>query len=264
MRRPLDLTNIRGAVRWIIVTSFLMLIAQISYPPLAGILGLVPARVLNDFWLWQPVTYAFLHGGFLHWLFNMLVLWMFGQDLEDRWGTAYFLRYFFTCSIGAALCVIALSPHSNMPTIGASGGVFGILVGFAVVFPDAVMLFMFLFPMKVWQAVVLFGLIELFAGIEGRSGISRFAHLGGMATGYLVLKARERVGLRRWHPFEGAGDWLKRHNPMRRKPRVEMRELTDDLVKEVDRILDKVLKNGVESLSPKEKEIMDRYSRMKH
>ncbi|WP_146751209.1 rhomboid family intramembrane serine protease, partial [Pseudomonas aeruginosa] len=104
-------------------------------------------------------------------------------------GTAYFLRFFFVCGIGAALCVLLLSPHSLTPTIGASGAVFGLLAAFAIVFPEAVLYLYFVIPVKAWQAVILFAFIEFFAGLSGGGmGLGRFAHLGGMATGYLYLR----------------------------------------------------------------------------
>src|SRR4051794_14749091 len=121
MFRSLDFSQIRGAVRWILISSFLMYLITIFVPGLIPILGFVPARVTDNFWFWQPFTYPFLHGGFLHWLFNMLVLWMCGQELENRWGTRYFLIYFFSCSFAAAFCVWAIAPHSAAATIGASG-----------------------------------------------------------------------------------------------------------------------------------------------
>jgi membrane associated rhomboid family serine protease len=264
MNNPLNIESLRGSVRWIIGATFVILILEMVFPGIVGVLGLVPARITHNFWFWQPFTYLFLHGGFVHWLFNMLMLWMFGQQLESRWGTRYFLFYFVTCGVAAALCVWAINPNSAAVTIGASGSVLGLLVGFAMMFPDAVMLFMFIFPMRVWQAVVLIALIELFAGIESRNMVVRFAHLGGMAGGYLLLKSQDSLNFRLWHPWETIGRWWSRRKAPSHRSRVELHEVTDDLVKEVDRILEKILKKGVDSLTPKEKELMERYSKLKH
>jgi membrane associated rhomboid family serine protease len=258
LHRPLSNIGFRGAVKWIIVISGAMLIAQqFAGPVLLAYLGLIPQQVVGHYWLWQPFTYLFLHGGLFHWLFNMLIFWMFGAELERRWGTTEFLKYFFVTGLGAAACVIALGPHSLAPTIGASGAVFGIITAFAMLYPEAVMYLYFLIPMKVWQAAILFAFIELFAGLEGGgTGVARFAHLSGMATGFLYLKYWDsaRIQIKGW--FRAAR--LKK-NP------VELQEVTDELVSHVDKILDKVLKEGVESLTPEEKRIMDRYAaRSKH
>src|SRR5258708_1545891 len=153
IHRPLTAAGFRGAIKWIIIVSGAMLIAQQFFGgPLIRALGLTPARVVENRWAWQVVTYLFLHGSIFHWLFNMFILWMFGRELEVRWGTAYFLRYFFVCGIGAAACVLLLSPHSNVPTIGASGAIFGLLVAFAMVFPEAVLYLYFVVPVNAWQA----------------------------------------------------------------------------------------------------------------
>jgi membrane associated rhomboid family serine protease len=258
LHRPLSRAGFRGAIAWIISISGAMLIAQqFAGQWLVPYLGLIPDQVLHHYWLWQPFTYLFLHGGIFHWLFNMLVLWMFGAELERRWGTVEFLKYFFITGLGAAACVLALTPHSTTPTIGASGSVFGLIVAFAVLFPDAVLYLYFLIPMKVWQAAVLFAIIELFAGFAGGGvGISRFAHLGGMLAGYLYLRYSGGLAIE-------VKSWL-RGLQRRPTPPVELHEVTDELVDRVDRILDKVLKQGVESLTAEEKSIMDRYARTRH
>jgi rhomboid family protein len=257
LHRPLSNAGFRGAIRWIILISGGMLIAQqFAGEWLVFYLGLIPSQVIRHYWLWQPFTYLFLHGGLFHWLFNMLIFWMFGAELERRWGTVEFLKYFSITGLGAAACVLALSPHSSVPTIGASGAVFGLIVAFAMLYPNAVMYLYFLIPMKVWQAAVLFAFIEFFAGLSGGGmGISRFAHLGGMLTGYFYLKFWDtsRIQIKGWF-----------RSLRRTRPPVQLHEVTDELVTEVDHILDKVLKEGVESLTPEEKKIMDRYARMKH
>src|SRR5688572_1522212 len=185
MHRPLGAAGFRGAIKWIIIFSGVILVLQqVIGPILIGLFGLTPVMVLQHYFAWQLLTYLFLHGGVFHWLFNMFILWMFGRELEVRWGTPFFLKYFFICGIGAGLCVLALSPTSSIPTIGASGAVFGILVAFAKAFPQAVLYLYFMVPVKAWQAVALFGFIELFAGLNGGgAGLARFAHLGGMLTG---------------------------------------------------------------------------------
>jgi membrane associated rhomboid family serine protease len=263
--RPLSLAGLQGAIRWIVIISgVILLLQQFLGGHLVAWLALTPARVLNDFWIWQVATYLFLHGGILHWFINMFILWMFGRELEVEWGARFFLRYFFICGLGAAFCVLLLSPDSHVPTLGASGAIFGLLTAFALVFPDRVLYLYFVFPVKAWQAVVLFALIEFFAGMSGGgAGLGRFAHLGGMVTGYVYLKSGEWIALRRFQPWYDAREWARQRLQRTRKP-VVFHEVTDELVKEVDRILEKVLREGADSLTAKERELMDRYSKLKH
>ena len=181
---------------------------------------------------------------------------MFGAELERRWGTAEFLKYFFVTGVGAAACVLALTPHSTVPTIGSSGAVYGLIVAFALLYPEAVIYMYFLIPLKIWQAALLFAFIEFFAGLEGGgTGISRFAHLSGMATGYLYLRFWDSARIQ-------VKGWFRTRR--RSRATVELHEVTDELVTRVDKILDKVLREGVDSLTPEEKSIMDRYAKTKN
>jgi membrane associated rhomboid family serine protease len=137
----------------------------------------------------------FLHSpyGFGHILFNMLALWMFGADLERTWGTARFLRYYFVCGVGAGICVVignALYGSLDVPTIGASGAIYGILLAFGILFPDTIVLFSFLFPIKAKYFVMIIGAIAFLStfGATG-TGVSHVAHLGGMLFCYLYLRS---------------------------------------------------------------------------
>ena len=154
--------------------------------------GLVPARIWHDFYFWQVFTYQFLHGGLFHLLFNMLALWMFGKDLEATWGTRKFLQYYFICGIGAGVCALLMSAifgNGSERTIGASGAIYGLLLAFGMMFPDATVLFSFLFPIKAKYFVMIIGAISFMMtfGSTG-DGVSHVAHLGGMIWGYLYLK----------------------------------------------------------------------------
>ena len=148
------------------------------------------------FWPWQIVTYAFLHGGLLHLALNMYALWMFGSQLEYRWGGKRFAFYYFACVIGAALAQLVVSEVALLqgaeayPVLGASGGVFGLLLAFGVLFPDTELLLLFPpIPIKAKWFVIGYGVIELLAGVTGTlAGIAHFAHLGGMLTGWLLLR----------------------------------------------------------------------------
>ncbi len=152
--------------------------------------ALVPAAVVKLLFIWQLATYMFLHGGIWHILWNMLALWMFGAELEQTWGTRRFIRFYFFCGIGAGICVVILNymfGNPSIPTVGSSGAIYGILLVSAVLWPDRVILFSFLFPIKMKYFVAIIGGIAFLNSFNVNSGVSDVAHLGGMAFGYLVL-----------------------------------------------------------------------------
>ena len=143
------------------------------------------------FWPWQIGTYAFLHGSFEHLFFNMLGLWMFGAELELLWGQKRFIQFYSASVIAAALTQLVVNAMlgSMSPTIGASGGLFGLLLAFALIFPNRTILLFFVIPMKAKWLVVLYGLLELYQGaFVLNSGIAHFAHLGGMLGGLLTIR----------------------------------------------------------------------------
>ncbi|WP_456427558.1 rhomboid family intramembrane serine protease [Rhodocaloribacter sp.] len=142
-----------------------------------------------DFWPWQLITYSFLHGGFGHLFFNMFALWMFGVQIENTWGSRRFAIFYFVCVIGAAISQLIVSWGVPVPTLGASGGVFGILLAFGMMFPNQPIYLYFLFPIKAKWFVIGYGLIELWAGVSGaQPGVANFAHLGGMLFGFLLIQ----------------------------------------------------------------------------
>jgi len=148
-----------------------------------------------DFQPWQLVTYAFLHdrSTIAHLFFNMLALFMFGSDIERVWGGGRYLRYYFVCVVSAALAQLLVSGISGgapYPTIGASGGVFGLLLAFGMMFPRRMVVLLFPpIPMPAWLLVTLYGALELLLGITGtQAGVAHFAHLGGMAGGFLLIQ----------------------------------------------------------------------------
>jgi membrane associated rhomboid family serine protease len=144
------------------------------------------------FEIWQLLSYGFLHGSIAHLFFNMLALYMFGPAIERRLGSSRFLSYFLVCVIGAALAQLAVSGNlarPPAPTIGASGGVFGVLLAFGLFYPQQRIMLLFPpIPMPAWLFVTLYGLLELYLGVTGTSqGVAHFAHLGGMIAGWLLL-----------------------------------------------------------------------------
>lgn len=160
--------------------------------PLVEQLGLAG---VPTFHLWQLLSYGFLHGGLLHLFANMFALWMFGVQIELLWGSRPFAVYYFTCLVGAgliqlAVATLAATEGAIYPTIGASGAVFGILLAFGMMFPNQQVMLLFPpIPMKAKWFVILYGAFELWAGVTGTlAGVAHFAHLGGMAFGYLLIQ----------------------------------------------------------------------------
>ena len=151
-----------------------------------------PESRQGEFHVWQLLTYGFLHGGLVHLFFNMFAVFMFGSDIERVLGSKRFLFYYLTSVVGAAvmhLVVVASAQLPPAPVVGASGGVFGLLLAFGMMFPKRMVLLIFPpIPMPAWLFVTLYGIMELYLGVtQTAPGIAHFAHLGGMATGFALL-----------------------------------------------------------------------------
>jgi membrane associated rhomboid family serine protease len=161
--------------------------------------GLTPAMVTENYYLWQLVTYIFLHGGIFHILFNMFALYMFGSELEQLWGTREFTKYFFICGIGAGLTSVLASPHSLNPIIGASGGIFGLLLAYGVLFPNRIIYLYMIIPIQAKWFVVIMGAITFLSSMSATgSGVAYVAHLGGMLFGFLYLKGGRLIPDLKW------------------------------------------------------------------
>ena len=182
--------DVTPAVKFLLIINTAVFFLQLFLPNrFLDFFGLVPARVWDDFYLWQLFTYQFLHGGLLHLLFNMLALWMFGCDLERRWGSPFFLKYYFVSVIGGGVLNALILPGQVVPSIGASAGIYGILLAYGLIYPNQIVYFYFLFPIKMKHFVWIIGAIALYSSIaSGQSGIAHLAHLGGMVFGYLYLR----------------------------------------------------------------------------
>jgi membrane associated rhomboid family serine protease len=143
---------------------------------------------------WQLVTYGFLHGGYAHIFFNMFAIYTFGSTLEQFFGTRWYLLLYFVSVVTAGVTQLAVNAllGSPYPTLGASGGVFGLLLAFGMYFPkQRIMLLIPPIPMPAWVAVTLFGVLELFLGVTGtQAGVAHFAHLGGMLGAFVLIQQR--------------------------------------------------------------------------
>jgi len=185
------------SLKTLIGVNVAMFFATAVVPSLTPVLGLSPATVLTRFWLWQLVTYLFLHASVFHVLFNMLALWMFGTELERMWGTRAFLKFYFIAGIGAGITtvLVGLLPFGFTRqvmyslTIGASGAIYGLLLAYALYFPERRIYMYLLFPIPAKYFVLIMGAISFYSSLSGTGGgIAHATHLGGLAVAYLYLR----------------------------------------------------------------------------
>ena len=212
--------GVTPAVKFLLIVNIAVFVLQtvlgaVADYPLPRFFGLVPALVLQEFYLWQLFTYQFLHGGLFHILFNMLAVWMFGCDLERRWGSHFFLRYYFISVIGGGILNTLFVPNQLGPSIGASAGVYGILLAYGLIYPNRIVYFYFLFPIKMKYFVMIIGAIALYSSLTaGQSGIAHLAHLGGMLFGYIYLRG--------FSPWDHVKDYFDRRRLNRLKRRFQV------------------------------------------
>ena len=265
---PLNFGRMSPGVKNLVLANVaVFLVSAVVGHEFIKLFGLVPRQVLQERWVWQPVTYMFVHGGFMHLLFNVFMLWMFGMPIEAQWGTHEFLKYYFVCGLSVALVKVLFWPDSPIPLVGASGALFGLLVAFALLYPDSVVYLYFFLPVKAAHMAILCGLIEFFSMLgQGGGRVDHFAHLTGLGVGYVYV--------RWWWTFKFrlkaalsdviSGPAAKPRRPSRPKTEPAPRPAAASM-EDVDRILDKILAKGLDSLTEEEREIMKRYSdRMKH
>jgi len=183
-------------------TTQALLLANVALFALNALLGgalddsLALWPIGDGFEPWQILTYSFLHEGLAHIALNMFALYMFGSDVERVWGQKRFLTYYFVCVVSAALTQLLFLWVTGdlFPTVGASGGIFGLLLAFALLFPSRrIVLLPIPIPMPAWLFVTLYGAVELIQGVTGSAaGVAHFAHLGGMLGGWLLLQYSRR------------------------------------------------------------------------
>jgi membrane associated rhomboid family serine protease len=286
--------GITPTVKILLIVNVAVFALQILFPAInnwgvystgTGILGLQ---------IWRFITYMFMHGSLAHIGFNMLGLWIFGTQLEALWGRRVFLTYYFVCGLGGAI-LYSIMDFAGIggggAMLGASGAIYGLLLAYGLTFPDNVLLIGLIIPIKAKYAVILFGLIELFSTAPGRggSGVAHFAHLGGMLTGFLfILMTMPGMVRRLKGGFSGgggggsggsdlAGIW--RRFQTKRKIRVVRPDHktgpgngdgtsggsgeseTPAEQKQIDLILDKISREGLQSLTDEEQDILRRAGR---
>jgi len=187
---------ISTAIKTIIGVNVAMFLITTALPQLRIDLGLVPMWVVNELRVWQLVTYMFIHAGVFHILFNMLMLWFMGAELERLWGTRFFVKFYFVSGIGAGVLTVLLSllpygPLAQLYTsdiVGASGAVYGLLLAYGLYFPDRPIYMYFVFPIPAKVFVAIMGAIAFFSSLSETGGTANATHLGGLIVGYLYLK----------------------------------------------------------------------------
>jgi membrane associated rhomboid family serine protease len=250
-------------MHWTEIVRFLILsnvtifaVQQIFQSQLQGMLsyqfGLVPAAFFSGK-LWQIFTYMFLHANFWHIFFNMLALWMFGSILEREWGSKEFLKYYLLTGLGGGLSYALFNMHSTVPTVGASGAIYGLLAAYAVLFPENIIYVYFVIPLKAKWFAVIFGAIEFLSSFSRESGVAHLAHLGGMAIGYLYLKRHQFL------PRRGMAAWKESRDELQRR---KEEENLDKVRREVDELLDKINRVGMDGLTPAERRRLQKASKI--
>ncbi len=214
--------------------------------------GLVPSTFISDLMLWQPFTYMFLHApfyssvGISHILLNMLGLWVFGRELEQAWGKAHFLRYYFITGVGSGLITYLFQVGSDNPVIGASGAVYGVLLAYGISYPNRMLYIWGIIPVKSMWLVIIMGSIAFFGVLGNADGISHVTHIAGMAIGYILLK-------KSWRWKEVLFAIRKKTIEFQVQRQEEKHVKVNMLQKDIDKILEKIQKIGFSGLSDKEK-----------
>ncbi|MDP8228775.1 MAG: rhomboid family intramembrane serine protease [Candidatus Electryoneaceae bacterium] len=255
------LRNLSPGVKGLLIANVVIFFLQgVIKPEFLYMLGLTPELFWGHLLLWQPLTYMFLHGGFMHLLFNMLALVWFGNSLETVWGTKQFLRYYFMVGIAAGLFNCILTPGESSLIIGASGAIYGILAAYGLMFPNSVIYLYMLFPIRAKYLVLIFGVIEFIAsinqGISQDSGtIAHLVHLGGMLVGIVYLR---KDYLLRWGARKFK-DWMRKQEHERADQQASTEE---KLRQEVDDLLDKINDVGLENLTSRERKRLREASKL--
>ncbi len=218
--------------------------------------GLVPMLIWSKLYIWQPLTYMFLHGGIWHLFINMLVLWMFGSEIERYWGRKEFLGFYFITGIGSGILTALFSLNSLVPVVGASGAIYGVLLAYGIMFPNRVIYLYFLIPVKVKYFVLFIGGVAFVSSLTGgASTVSHFTHLSGMVIGFIYMKSNVRIS-----DLSSSLNNLKIKRQVKKAERV--RKSYDNVMHEVDIILDRINEVGYENLTEDEKQRLEEASKV--
>jgi membrane associated rhomboid family serine protease len=231
---------------------------------ITDIFGLSHRGFITNHFYWQPLTYMFFHGGWIHIIFNMLALWMFGSELEETWGPRRFVQYYILSGIGAGFCIALLNWYiaatyglDALPTIGASGALYALLLAYGLLWPNREILLYFLFPIKIKYLLIGFGIIEFFGTLSSITGkadsISHIGHIGGLLAGFLIFmfwKRKTSVPVKENFIYR----FLKRRKFRRKQKEIDLRIKAKEII---DDLLDKIAREGLSALTDKEKKDLE-------
>ena len=245
--KPMFFTD---AIKILISINFLIFLLQTiskSEQLFFNVFGLVPKMVWSELMLWQPFTYIFFHGDIWHVLINMFVLWMFGSELENIWGKKNFLMFYFITGIGSGLVTMLFGLHSIIPIVGASGAVYGVLVAYGLTYPNRTVYLYGIIPIKSIWFVIGIGIIAFFSSFNNATQISHLTHLSGMVIGYILLKK----------PIHFQSIWFSIVKKfLEFKIQNEEKKISQkyEMEKDLNSILDKINREGFDSLSKDEED----------
>jgi membrane associated rhomboid family serine protease len=233
-------------------------------PGLANLLALWPQGILQR--PWGVVTYMFVHGGFWHLAFNMIGLFFFGPRLENQMGGKYFLRLYLLSGLGGAAFSFLFAPHAGV--VGASGAVFGVLLGFAYFWPRERIYIWGVLPIESRVLVAILAAVALFSGVSGsQAGVAHFAHLGGFVAGYGYLRWRKHRYMKQWRPIPTPKAELAKaarraddREAVKRWKSIRLDQLHELNRDEVERLLQKLDEGGTGSLTHDERAMLDRFA----
>lgn len=240
--------------KWLLIANFAVylvgMLPGVDVMELGHQFGFVPAEAIGGGKVWQFVTYMFLHGSFLHIGINMLMLWMFGTTIERVWGSQPYLWYYTVCGVGGAVATWLAGPGSQGMTIGASGAVMGLLLAYALMYPDRHVYVWMVLPVKMKYMMWFLVAVNMLSALGGRQdGIAYFAHLGGIAAGWIYLKQDWRLGaFGRKLRAKTARRKMAQNAERARRTEVDR----DARMREVNRILEKINREGMDSLTQDE------------
>ncbi|MDR2578198.1 MAG: rhomboid family intramembrane serine protease [Chitinispirillales bacterium] len=243
------------------VVAFIMQLLPVIGDRVTSLGALMPVRTIFNFELWRPVSYMFLHSPdmLFHILFNMLILWWFGTELEDLWGGKKFLIFYFICGVGAGFFSFLYLFFGNpyVMVIGASGAVLGVLTAYAHYYPNRQVLLFFIIPIKMRMLVIGYAFFSVFFSFRGHSGnVSHMTHLGGILVAWLYL---------RFFPLiQSAVEKLAYSREVKRRKEREAQAVNrkKHFEQVIDPILEKISKGGMESLTPAEKKLLEKAGRV--
>jgi membrane associated rhomboid family serine protease len=237
---------------------------------MGSLFGLYHVGFVQNLYLWQIFTYMFLHGGWFHIIINLLYLWMFAGELEQIWGSRRFIRFYLICGLGGGILIAFINYLTYNPsymgpvTVGASGAIFGILIAYGMIWPNREILIFFVFPVKIKYFMIVLVLIQFFGTLNmasgaGTSNISYSGHLGGLITGFILMYTMMRRPVSSPKKKQSADKSViskafKKARVKKKKKDIETRIKAKKII---DELLEKIARDGMSSLSPKERKDLE-------